>query len=186
MTTIFGEVTWPVMSSVKWNRTYHAMTATPLRVSDVVLGQLGFAVSRVGLVGLVFVLVLTPFHVFATWWGVPCAWLVQLLLGLAFAAPVFAIAAYTLSEAVFTLLFRIVMLPLFLFSGAFFPIANLGSGLSTLARVTPLWQGVDLTRMLATGHLDATRVIVHVVYLAVLASVGTWLSIRALERRLVA
>ena len=184
MTTVFGEVTWPVMSSIKWNRTYLAMIATPLRVRDVVWGHLGFVLFRITLVGTVFVLVLVPFGVFATWWGVLGAILVQPLLGLAFAAPVYAIAAATTQDAVFTLLFRVVMLPLFFFSGAFFPIGNLGSALEFLARVTPLWQGVDLTRMLAVGHLDPTRTVVHVVYLAVLCVAGTWLAVRSLERRL--
>ena len=60
MTTVFGEVTWPVASAIKWNRTYLAMIATPLRIRDVALGHLGFVISRVTLVGTVFVLVLIP------------------------------------------------------------------------------------------------------------------------------
>ena len=46
------------------------------------------------------------------------------------------------------------MIPMFLFSGAFFPIANLPPALEWLARLTPLWHGVDLTRMLTLGTLD--------------------------------
>jgi len=184
MTTVFGEVTWPVASAIKWNRTYLAMTATPLRVRDVALGHLGFVLFRVTLVGTVFVLVLVPFGIFATWWGVLGAILVQPLLGLAFAGPVYAIAATASTDAVFTLLFRVVMLPLFFFSGAFFPIGNLGPVLEFLARITPLWQGVDLTRMLAVGHVHGWLALVHVVYLAVLAGGGCVLAIRALERRL--
>jgi lipooligosaccharide transport system permease protein len=184
MTTVFGEVTWPVASAIKWNRTYLAMIATPLRIRDVALGHLGFVISRVTLVGTVFVLVLIPFGVFATWWGVLGAIAVQPLLGLAFAGPVYAIAAHADSDAVFTLLFRVVMLPLFFFSGAFFPIGNLGPVLEVLARITPLWQGVDLTRMLAVGHVDAGPALVHLIYLLALAAAGTYLAVRSLERRL--
>jgi lipooligosaccharide transport system permease protein len=184
MTTVFGEVTWPVASAIKWNRTYLAMIATPLRVRDVVLGHLGFVLFRVGLVGTVFVLVLVPFGIFSTWWGVLGAIVLQPLIGLAFAGPVYAIAATSSSDAVFTLLFRVVMLPLFFFSGAFFPIGNLGSVLEFLARITPLWQGVDLTRMLAVGHVSTAPAVVHLVYLVVLALVGCVLAVKALERRL--
>ena len=46
------------------------------------------------------------------------------------------------------------MIPMFLFSGAFFPVANLDPALEALARLTPLWHGVDLTRMLTVGRLD--------------------------------
>ncbi len=44
------------------------------------------------------------------------------------------------------------VVPMFLFSGAFFPITNLPPSLEWLARLTPLWHGVDLTRMLAARH----------------------------------
>ena len=87
MTTVFGEVTYPVMGMVKWHRVYYGMIATPLSVRDVVTAHLGFVVFRVGLVAGVFLLVMAPFGVFESAWGVVVAWLVQLLLGLAFAAP---------------------------------------------------------------------------------------------------
>ena len=53
-----------------------------------------------------------------------------------------------------------------------------------LARITPLWQGVDLTRMLAVGHVDAGPALVHLIYLLALAAAGTYLAVRSLERRL--
>ena len=51
-------------------------------------------------------------------------------------------------------MFRLGVIPLFLFSGAFFPIANLDPVDGGLARLTPLWHGVDLTRMLTLGTVD--------------------------------
>jgi lipooligosaccharide transport system permease protein len=185
MTTVFGEMTWPVKSSIKWNRTYLGMLAPPLEVRDVVLGHLGFALFRVATVALVFLVVLIPFGVYVGVAGVVAAFFVQLLLGLAFASVVFAVTASTKSEDVLTLLFRVGMIPLFLFSGAFFPVETLGPGLEALAWVTPLWQGVDLTRMLTVGNLDAGRTTYHLAYLAVLAALGTWLAVRALRRQLV-
>lgn len=185
MTTTFGEMTWPVMDMIKWHRIYFGMIATPLRVSDVVVAHLTFAVFRVGLVSAVFMAVLVPFGVFSSVGGIIAAFFVQLLLGLAFAAVLLVISASARTEDVFTLLFRLGMLPLFLFSGAFFPIGNLGGFLEGFARITPLWQGVDLTRMLAVGDVDASRAGWHLAYLGVLALAGTLLGIRALERRLV-
>ena len=46
---------------------------------------------------------------------------------------------------------------MFLFSGAFFPIANLGPVMEWLARLTPLWHGVDLTRMLVPRQRRLAR-----------------------------
>ena len=58
------------------------------------------------------------------------------------------------NESAYALVFRLGMIPMFLFSGAFFPIANLNPVMEWLARVTPLWHGVDLTRMLVLGDVD--------------------------------
>ncbi len=88
-------------------------------------------------------------------------------------------------ESGFSLVFRLGMIPMFLFSGAFFPIANLGPVMEWLARLTPLWHGVDLTRMLVLGQVDWTLAVVHVVYLAAFAVAGYLLAVRLLNKRLV-
>ncbi|WP_395691389.1 ABC transporter permease [Nocardioides sp.] len=184
MQTVFGETTYPVMGMIKWQKTYFGMTSTPLSVREVILGQLGFVLFRVGLTCGVFTLVMAPFGVYATWWGAVLAFLVQFLVGLAFATPLFAFSAGLKSEAPFALVFRLGMIPLFLFSGAFFPITNLDPWMETLARVTPLWHGVDLTRMLTLDTIDPGLALVHVVYLTTLAVVGWFWAVRRLGRRL--
>jgi lipooligosaccharide transport system permease protein len=184
MQTVFGETTYPVMGMIKWQKTYFGMTASPLSVREVILGQLGFVMFRVGLTCGVFTLVMVPFGVYATAWGAVLAYLVQFLVGLAFATPLFAFSAGLKNEAPFALVFRLGMIPLFLFSGAFFPISNLDPWMETLARITPLWHGVDLTRMLTLDEIDVRLALVHVTYLTVLAAVGWVLAVRRLGRRL--
>ncbi len=185
MQTATGEVTYPVMGAIKWNRTYLGMLATPLRVSDVVTAHLLFVMFRVGLSCGVFLLVIALFGVVSTLWGGVLAFLAQLLVGLAFAAPIYGYSAGLRNEAGFAVVYRLMIMPLFLFSGAFFPISNLSPALEWLARLTPLWHGVDLTRMLTLDHVDWPRAGVHVAYLAVLAVVGWWWAIRRLGGRLV-
>ncbi len=77
------------------------------------------------------------------------------------------------------------MIPLFLFSGAFFPIDNLDGPMEALARLTPLWHGVDLTRMLTLGRVDWSLAAIHVAYLVVLAAAGWLWAVRRLSRRMV-
>jgi len=185
MTTVIGETTYPVMGMIKWHKTYYSMIATPLTVGDVVAGNLGFVLFRVATVSAVFLAVMSPFGVFESVSGVVLAFFVQLLLGLAFATPVFALTAAVRNESIFALVFRLGMIPMFLFSGAFFPITNLSPVMEWFARITPLWHGVDLTRMLVLGNVDPALALVHVVYLTVLAAVGWWLAVRFLTRRLV-
>ena len=54
MTVVFGEVTYPVMAMIKWQRTFYGMIASPLNIADVVLAHLGFVLFRVGTVCAVF------------------------------------------------------------------------------------------------------------------------------------
>jgi len=185
MSTVFGEVTYPVMGMIKWQRVYFGMIATPLTVGEVVLGHLGFVVFRVATVSAVFIAVMAPFGVFESVPGVIAALLVQLLAGMAFAAPVYALTARLKDESGFALVFRLGLIPMFLFSGAFFPVSNLDAPLEALAKVTPLWHSVDLTRMLVLGNVDVSTALIHVGYLAVLATAGWLLAVRGLDRRLV-
>lgn len=184
MITAFGEMSWPVMGAVKWGRTYEAMVASPLRPRDVIHAHLAFALSRVAVVSVVFTAVLVPFGIFSTWWAPLVVVVVQLPLGLAFSAAVQAYTLHALSEAGLSMLYRIGMLPLFLFSGAFFPVANLPDWLEWLARIMPLWHGVDLTRMVAVGQVDVGLAALHLAYLCGLAAAAIWLATRALERRM--
>jgi lipooligosaccharide transport system permease protein len=184
MTIAVSESTYPVMGAIKWHKTFFAQLATPLAVRDLVNAFVGFVMFRVATACAVFMLVIAPFGVFTTWWGPILAWLSQVLVGFAFATLVFAYSARLRSEEGFGLLFRLGVIPLTLFSGAFFPISNLAEPLEWLARVTPLWHGVELARMSAFAGWDAMAV-VHVAYLAVLAAVGAWWAVRRLERRLV-
>ncbi len=185
MTTAIGEMTYPVMGMIKWHKIYYSMIATPLTVADIVLAQLGFSLFRVGTVSAVFLAVMAPFGVFTSFPGVIAAFFVMLLTGLAFATPVFALSAAIKDETAYALVFRLGMIPLFLFSGAFFPITNLSAPMEWFARLTPLWHSVDLTRMLVLGRLDGSMALLHLGYLGVLAGASWWLTVRLLQRRLI-
>ena len=180
-----GEVMWPVLGAIKWNKTYLGMIATPLSVSDIVAAHFAFVLFRVATTCGVFLAVLSPFGIFDSVAGVLAAFAVQLLLGMAFATPLYGFSAGLHNQAAFAVIYRVMLVPLFLFSGAFFPITNLPAVMQWLAVATPLWHGVDLTRMLTSGTFDGPLAAVHVTYLAVMLVVGWWWSVRRLSRRLV-
>lgn len=185
MQVAIGEVTYPVMGMLKWDRTYYSMAATPLRVVDLVVAHLGFVTVRLSLTSTVFVGVLAPFGIFSSVTGALATIAVQLLIGLAFATVIYAYSATLRSETGFTIVFRLLVIPLTLFSGAFFPLANLPGPLEAVARVTPLWQGVSLTRSFALGTAQAGPVLLHLSYLILMVLLGLWLSVRQLSKRLV-
>ena len=86
--------------------------------------------------------------------------------------------------AVVAAIFRFGLVPLFLFSGTFFPISQLPLLLEALAWATPLWHGVALCRSLATDDIDPLLTAVHVAYLVVLTAVGASLTVRAQREKL--
>lgn len=178
-----GDNMWPVMGGLKWQKTWHAMLNTPLGVRDLVAGQFAYTALRMAIGGLGYMLALLAFGVVRSWWAV-LALPAAVLCGLAFATPTAAYTATQESEQGFIVLFRIVVMPLFLFSGAFFPIEQLPGWLATVAKVTPLWHGIELVRGLVLGTLDAGRVPLHVGYLLVWAAVGWAVAIRTFDRRL--
>jgi lipooligosaccharide transport system permease protein len=164
------EASWPVLSAIKWDRQYHAMLATPLRVRDVMLGHQAFFAFRLLLTATIYFVVIAAFGAVESPLGV-LAIPVTLLVGLAFTTPTAAWAAHTESDASFVAIFRFVILPMFLFSGTFFPISTLPTPLEVLAWFTPLWHGVTLCRDLTLGTVSADDLL-HLAYLLAFVTVG--------------
>jgi lipooligosaccharide transport system permease protein len=185
MQTAVGETTYPVMAMIKWDRIYDSMLATPLQVRDLVLAHLAFVTFRVATTCAVFMLVVAPFGVFVTWWGVLLAFASQVLVGMAFGSLVYAFTTRLTSPEGFGVLYRLGIFPLFLFSGAFFPISNLGPVGEWVARLTPLWHGVNLSRMFCLDTVDWSWAAVNTLVLVVMTLLGVRWSVNGLRRRLV-
>jgi lipooligosaccharide transport system permease protein len=183
MQTAIGESTYPVLGSVKWRGTYKAAAATPLRPSDILHGHLLFTAMRLAMNALIFLIVMTAFGATRSAWSILLV-PVAVLIGLAFATPVEAFAISRKSDQGFALLFRFGMIPLFLFSGTFFPVSQLPAGIRWVAYVTPLWHGVALSRAIALGDATAGATLIHLAYLVVFAVVGLVLAQRYYVRRL--
>ena len=146
-----NESTFPVMAGIKWLKTYLAMLATPLEVTDVLYGHLLWILTRVAMASGAFLGVMAAFGIVPSLWAL-VAFPAAVLTGAAFAAPIMAFSATRDTDQSFVVLFRFGIVPLFLFSGTFFPVAQLPGWLQVVARCTPLYQGVSLCRALVLGH----------------------------------
>lgn len=182
MQAVVQEATWPVMGAIKWDRTYFGMLATPLTVSDVLVGHLLFMTLRALIVATSFTVVTAAFGLVRSP-GVVLALLAGVLTGTAFAAPVAAFSATQQRDTGFILIYRLAIIPMFLFSGTFFPINQLPAGLQPIAWITPLWHGVSLCRGLALGRWGWS-LLGHAAYLGALTAVGVALAHRSFRRRL--
>jgi lipooligosaccharide transport system permease protein len=181
MNGAIAESTFNVYFKLNFQKVYDAVLATPLSPGDVALGEIGWAVIRATLYALGFIVVIlllglvrSPWAVFA----VPSA----TLLAFAFAAVGMAATTYMRSWQDFDLI-NLVVLPLFLFSGTFYPLAAYPEPLRVFIMVTPLWQGVDLIRSLVLGLVEPS-ILWHVAYLGTMGVIGLVVVGRRLDRML--
>jgi lipooligosaccharide transport system permease protein len=173
----------PVRSAATWSKAYEAMLATPLAVSDVLRGHLLWILVRVGTSCAIYAAVMAAFGVFESPWALLAPW-VAILTGMAFAAPIAAFAITQDRDLGFAVLSRFVIVPMFLFSGTFFPIDELPGALEPIAYVTPLWHGVDLARELSLGMASVGSGLLHVGYLGLWVVAGTAVAGITFRRRL--
>jgi lipooligosaccharide transport system permease protein len=183
MQTAAGEASWPVMGAMRWMRVYHAQAATPLRVVDVFQGHVLWMLSRVAMTSAAMLLAATVLQVPRSALT-PLALPAAVLTGAAFAVPIAAWAVTQEGDSMFSVLFRLGITPMFLFSGTFFPVANLPAFLRAVAYVTPLWHGADLCRGLVLGGARPLASLGHVAYLGAWTFAGLVAGRRTYAKRL--
>lgn len=177
------EGSWPVLGSIKWTRNYYAMLATPLGIRDIVFGHQLWMATRVFMSSAIYLLVIAAFgglHSPLAVLALPAC----ILIGLAFSAPMAAYAATREQDGAFVPVFRFAIVPMFLFSGTFFPISRLPQLLEWVAWATPLWHGVDLCRGLTLGTISWPLALAHVAYLSAWTVAGLLLALQTYSRRL--
>ena len=183
MQSAAAESLWPVMAGLKWIGSYKATISTPVSAAEIYIGRVLFTAVRATVSSSAFLLVAWLFG------GVPSAWGVfavpaAALCAVAFAAPIAAFTATQDTDVGFPLIIRLGVMPLFLFSGTFFPVRQLPDALEPLALASPLWHGVELCRAATTGSFELLPAVVHVLVLAGFVAVGMALGTRTFPKRL--
>jgi len=170
------------MGGIKWRETWKAMLASPIGVPSLVLGHMLWSAVRVLMVSVVFAVVMAAFRV---------APLLQsllavgpaMLVGVALVAATTAFTVRLDDPSGLAMYFRFVVIPMFLFSGVFFPITNLPGWLQPVAIVTPIYHGVELARAIVVGT-PGVPWWVSVLYLSLWIIIGTMLAMAPIRRRL--
>lgn len=183
MQTAAADSLWPVMAGMKWVRFYHGVVASPVSAADLFGGRVVWVGMRTVISATAFLVVATALGGVDSPWGVlavPAA----VLTAVAFSAPLTAFAATQQTDLSFVVLMRLGIMPLFLFSGTFFPVDQLPGFLQPVAVASPLWHGVELCRGFTTGTVEALPAAGHLaVLLAVIAAGWAW-GTRSFPRRL--
>lgn len=174
---------WPTLGAVKWEGTYQAVLATPLASRELATGHLLWIGFRAFVSSSLYLVVLTLFGIPGSWWTLMVP-LICIATALAFAAPISAWSATRESDMSFGIILRLLITPMFLFSGAFFPVDQLPDSIEWFSRAIPVWHGVELSRGLVGGTVEFGPAIGHLGYLLLWCLIGWVAAVRAFESRL--
>jgi lipooligosaccharide transport system permease protein len=177
-----GDSLWPVMAGFKWMGHYNAMISSPASPADVYTGAISWIALRTTLSATAFLAIAAALG------GVTSPWAVLAILAavagaLAFAAPLAAFAVTQETDVAFPVVMRLAVIPLFLFSGTFFPVSQLPGWGQGLVVLSPLWHAVELCRSATTGHAGWPA-LGHVAALLLCIGVGVYAGRRNFHRRL--
>jgi len=178
-----AESIFNVFFKLNYQKVYEGILNTPLGVTEIAMGELLWSLMRATLYSLAFLVVMLLMGLVLSPWAIlvlPAA----LLISAAFSAAGLATTAYLRTVQDFDIPFGLVIMPMFLFSGTFFPISVYPVPVQWLMQLTPLFHGVNLLRDLTTG-LISPSMLWDVAYLVVFLAIGLSIALRRLEQRLV-
>ncbi len=175
------DATFNTFFKLKFVKLYDQMLATPLTTSDVARGEIVWSQLRGSTYAAAFLVTMTAMGLVHSWWAI-LALPATLLIGFASSAVCMAATTYMKSWQDFDKV-TLVQLPLFLFSGTFFPVTAFPGPVRWLVECTPLYRGVVLCRELTTGALSWASA-VSVVYLVLMGLAGLVVVRRRLDRLL--
>ena len=177
------DTTFNFYYKLRYAKTYDAVLATPLGVGDVAVGEAVSALTRGGVYAAAFLLVMAVLGLIGSPWAV-LALPAALLTSFGFAGAGLACTTFMRSWEDFDTV-HLAILPMFLFSSTFSPLASYPAALRWVVQVTPLYHGVALLRSLCTGAIGLSLV-GHALYLGAMGFIGLVVAGRRMQRLLLA
>lgn len=178
-----AECTYDSFVRLHYQKVYDAIIATPVSVEEVVVAEILYGAFKSVLYGSVIVVVLFFFGLVRSPWVllVPAA---LVLVGLVFAELSMIWTSFTPRIETFNYFFTLIITPMFLFGGVFFPVEGLPAFVRAVSWFTPLYHAAYLTRALILGRVEAD-LWTHFAWLAVAAILLFTPPIRLMQRRLI-
>ena len=183
MNGAIAESIFNVFFKLNFAKTYDAILATPLGIREIAVGEMLWSLFRGTLYVIAFVLVMIGMGLVISpmlYFVIPAS----ILIGAAFSAACLATTSYLRTVQDFDLPMGLVVMPMFLFSGTFFPISVYPQPIQLAMELTPLFHSVGLLRGLATG-IFGWHELWDLGYLVVFGVVAMWIALNRLEQRLV-
>ncbi|HJQ77138.1 MAG TPA: ABC transporter permease [Acidimicrobiia bacterium] len=172
------ETTFNIFFKLQFGKVYEGILTTPMQPSDIAIGEIGWALLRGVLYSTAFIGVMFVMGMTESWlavFAIPAA----TLIGFAFGAVGLAASTWMRSWQDFDLV-TLVTMPLFLFSGTFFPIDVYPPAVQLIAKFSPLYHGTELLRGFTLGVVDWTM-LGHGAFLLVMGLIGAAIASRRLD-----
>lgn len=151
MNTASFEGTYSAYTRMTVQESWGAMLFTPLNVNDILFGEVFWGASKSLLSATLILLVAALMGAVHDWqaiWALPVA----LLTGACFSAMALVMTAVSRSYDFFLYYFTLLITPMLLFSGVFFPLDGLPEGVQQVASFLPLTHAIAVVRPLVTGQ----------------------------------
>ncbi|CAN5573783.1 MAG: ABC transporter permease [Actinomycetota bacterium] len=176
------EATFNTFVKLKIDRVYDAIVSTPVNAEDIVAGEYLWAGTRSVLYGTSFLIVLTALGLISSWWALLLPPFI-FLMGLMFSVMGMLFTSLIQSIDFYAYYFTLIVTPMFLFSGIFFPIEDFPAPVPQLAWFTPLYHAVNVCRELATGPSPA--VLIDVLWVVVFTFGLALVPVQIMRKRLI-
>ncbi len=173
---------WSAFTRLKIQRTWESILHAPMTPADIVIGEWVWIALKGALSGAAVLLVMTAFGLvesFAALWVLP----ILLLVGLAFGGVALIVTALAKAYDTFTYYFSLILMPMVLMSGVFFPLEQLPAAVQAVARLLPLAHATALARGFVVGA-PLEHVALHVGVIAAYAAVSVTIAVRLVHKRL--
>jgi lipooligosaccharide transport system permease protein len=173
---------------LKYAKLYDAVITTPMSLSDVARGEILWALLRgalyvIGFLAVVGLLGVAGLGLISSPLGI-LAFPAAMVVGFGFAGAGMAATTFVRKWQDFDIM-QLAIMPMFLFSGTFYPITAYPPALQIFVQCTPLYRGVHLIRALTTGTPDIW-IAADVIYLIAMGLIGLWIVSKRLHRLLLA
>jgi len=183
MYNAFFENTYASFVRMYYQKTFDAMLATPLSLEEVITGEIMWGATK-SLIATALMLAVVAAFDLVSWPGGLLILPVAFVGGLAFGALGMIFTGVLSSIDLFNLPIFLLITPMFLFSGTFFPVESLPSWAQSLTVVLPLTHLVNLSRGLCLGSLTRAECW-SAVYLVGLAAAAFPIALLVMRRRLI-
>lgn len=176
------ECTYGSYVRMTFQKTFEAILATPVNIDDIVMGEMLWGATKSMFYGAIIILVISIFGLvdsFLIIFSIP----ILFISGLIFAEVSLIFTAIVPGIDSFNYFYTLLMTPLFLFSGIFFPIDKLSPVLSKIAFFTPLYHLVNICRAFSQGEFS--KVILDIIWIIIVMFLLMPIPFKLIKRKII-